>query len=132
MGMFGWGKRQDREISSAEIEKDLIAVEKPLARMYLLKSPHPLDFRRAEERYLYVVGKHYPKADATRLLSALYLDYDGYYQSAATKDWGDGTSMLFVKEQDAVGCAKGLPEYEEQLRLQYPWLYRSDNGKPQN
>ena len=60
MGLFGWGKRQDSSIPSAEVEKDLVAVERPLARMYLLKSPHPLDFRRAEERYLYVVSKHYP------------------------------------------------------------------------
>lgn len=128
MGLFGWGKRQASLVPSVEIEKDLVAVEKPLARMYLLKSPHPLELRRAEERYLYVVRKHYPNADATRLLSALYIDYDGYYQSAATKDWGDGTSMLFVKEQDAESWAKDLPEYDGQLRQQYPWLYKSPSS----
>jgi hypothetical protein len=116
MGLFGWGKRKDSSIPSAEVEKDLVAVERPLARMYLLKSPHPLDFRRAEERYLYVVSKHYPRADAKQLLGALYNDYDGYYQSGATKDWGDGTSMLFIKEYDAESWARDLPEYQEQLK----------------
>jgi hypothetical protein len=56
MGLFGWGKRQNSSIPSAEVEKDLVAVEKPLARMYLLKSPHPLELRRAEKRYQYEVG----------------------------------------------------------------------------
>lgn len=126
LGIWAWKRRTDQNESvvGGGAEKELVEAEKALARFYLAKSPHPIPLRQAEQRYLAVVAKHFPKADANHLLTCLYNDYDGYCQGAHTKDWGDGTTTLFINEQDAESWAKDEPEYQEHLRKQYPWIYR--------
>ncbi|MGP8473902.1 hypothetical protein [Burkholderia sp. PR2] len=126
LGILVWTRRANRTEPgvSDHAEKELVEVEKALARFYLAKSPHPIPLRQAEQRYLAVVAKHFPRADANHLLTCLYNDYDGYRQGGHTKEWGDGTTTLFINEQDAETWAKDEPEYQEQLQRQYPWIYR--------